>query len=158
MRRKFIVMGKTDLNEVKTAVDAIPQSIVNEIQNTLSASLDKCGLYYRIFSRRKSGDSAMEKIRRKGYADSNKKMQDLIGVRIALYFKDDIKFCQKLVGKTFSIDEENTVRDAADSSTFQAERLNLICKMPEDTINNLVSEIWQYLIDKTFELQKAGMK
>ena len=147
-------MRKPDLNEVKTAVDAIPQSIVNEIQKTLSDSLDKCGLYYRIFSRRKSGDSAMEKIRRKGYVDSGKKMQDLIGVRIALYFKDDIEFCQKLVGKDFSIDEENTVRDAADRSTFQAERLNLICRMPKDTISHLKSNgIWQYPIDKTFELQ-----
>ena len=144
-----------DKNELERHIDAIPLSTPNDLERDISKMLDRCGLYYRIFTRRKSSRSCIEKIVTKKYeeSESGKKMQDLIGVRIALYFKDDIPICRTIIENAFSIDQENSIIDEAESATFKAERLNLICKLPDNYINMFDASIWNYPIDKTFEVQ-----
>ena len=59
------------------------------LTDEISDSLSKCGLMYRIFSRVKTVDSIRHKLNVK-YADKKVKIQDMIGIRIVLYFQDDV--------------------------------------------------------------------
>ena len=68
-----------DIETLEQEVQSIPSSISKDIERNITTLFDKCGLYYRIFSRCKSGQSALEKIQQKRYDETGKKMQDLIG-------------------------------------------------------------------------------
>ena len=78
-------------------------------------------------------------------------MQDIIGVRIVLYFQDDIDICINILKKLFTID--NHEHDCLDTETFKPQRINYVFKMPTDImqIPNEISE--ECLIDNTFEVQ-----
>lgn len=140
-----------DKENLRQQVEMIPNSIVYELDREISRHFDKCGLYYRIFSRCKSAFSAISKIETKKYEETGRKMQDLIGVRIALYFKDDIDLCVDILQANYSVVE--VVRDEEISDKFSPMRLNLVCKMPERITEQFVPDIWQFPIDKTFEVQ-----
>lgn len=140
-----------DIETLEQEVQSIPSSISKDIERNITTLFDKCGLYYRIFSRCKSGQSALEKIQQKRYDETGKKMQDLIGVRIALYFKDDIDICIEILKSNYTVIE--TVRDEEKSNIFNPMRLNLVCQMPENIAEVLSPGLWEFPIDKTFEIQ-----
>lgn len=140
-----------DIETLEQEVQSIPSSIAKDIERNISSLFDKCGLYYRIFCRCKSGQSAAQKIKAKKYDENGKKMQDLIGVRIALYFKDDIDVCIEILKNNYTVIE--TVRDEEKSDTFSPMRLNLVCQMPESVSTSFSSNLWEFPIDKTFEIQ-----
>lgn len=140
-----------DIESLEREVQSIPPSISKDIERNISSLFDKCGLYYRIFCRCKSGPSAAQKIKTKKYDEIGKKMQDLIGIRIALYFKDDIDICVEILKNNYTVIE--TVRDEEKSDTFSPMRLNLVCQMPESVSAAFSSDLWEFPIDKTFEIQ-----
>lgn len=124
---------------------------VNQLQKTICKYLNKTGIFYRIFGRRKTSESIIRKIELKNYNQSNR-MQDLFGIRIALYFKDDISICRDLIEKKFEVVDIS--EDIQDKDHFKPTRLNYVCRIPskiKETINN---ELWSlYPIDDTFEIQ-----
>ena len=136
---------------LQTQIDSIPFSIVNEMEKEVSKHFNKCGLFYRIFSRSKSGNSAVKKIIEKDYEHKDKNMQDLIGVRIALYFKDDIELCVNIIENNFEV--LDIVRDTEKSDIFKPQRLNIVCQMPLNISQQFSPELWLFPIDKTFEIQ-----
>lgn len=142
-----------DIERLKQQVEAISSSIAHELERELSKHFDKCGLFYRVFSRSKSGTSTVRKIveKEEKYRNEGKKMQDLIGVRIALYFKDDVDLCVSIIKNNYSIIE--IVRDEEDSDTFRPMRLNIVCRMPDNIMRQFAPEIWAFPIDTTFEIQ-----
>lgn len=78
-------------------------------------------------------------------------MQDLIGVRIALYFKDDIDLCIEIIKNNYIVLE--IVRDEERTDLFSPVRLNIVCKMPTEICDNFSEDLWYYPIDDTFEIQ-----
>lgn len=142
-----------DKDFLEKQIGAISPAIAHELEREISQKFDKCGIFYRIFSRCKSAASTVEKLIKKEeeYKEKNKKMQDLIGVRVALYFKDDIDLCIKIIENCFNTVE--LVRDEEESEKFSPMRLNMVCKMPDSIISLFSSEIWEFPIDKTFEIQ-----
>lgn len=126
---------------------------VDEISKNIKKVLDKCGLYYRIFARRKSDDSTTKKLAAKPYCcETGYLMQDYIGVRIALYFHDDIIICKEIISKFFNVVGESITKH--DSKTFSPVILNLVCKIPEDALSLIDPELWEnYPFDQTFEIQ-----
>ncbi len=142
-----------DEEKLKQQVDAIPSSIAHQLERELSKNFDKCGLFYRAFSRCKSAPSTVSKLKEKEakYKNEGKKMQDLIGIRVALYFKDDIDLCIKIIGNNYSIVE--IVRDEENSDNFCPMRLNIVCRMPDTIKAQFAPEIWDFPIDATFEIQ-----
>jgi len=78
-------------------------------------------------------------------------MQDLIGVRIVLYFKDDVEVCTSIISQTFQVVE--IVKDKELIDTFHPVRLNLVCNMPDSVVREFDPAIWRYPVDKTFEIQ-----
>ena len=78
-------------------------------------------------------------------------MQDLIGIRIVLYFKSDIKLCEKLINQHFDVLDISKDKELTDK--FCPQRINYVCSLPEDVVNEFDPIIWTYPIDKSFEVQ-----
>ena len=95
------------------------ETVKNNIESRLKYSLERAGMYYRIFSRAKEVESIKRKLDEKGaeYRAKGKRMQDLIGVRVVFYFQDDVAiFHNKL--KSFDgynpQNESNSIRELND--------------------------------------------
>ena len=127
----------------------------NKLESQMFQHLNQCGLMFRLFSRVKTISSLHHKMQIKGdsYRAGKSLIQDMIGLRIVLYFQDDVDAlaffysCGEVVKS--SIDE-------FDSSTFRPQRLNLTCNLPaelvEDFRKSLPEELAPY-IDNTYEIQ-----
>ena len=74
-------------DQLKIDINRISISTIKELENDIKNYLDKCGLFYKVFVRIKTANSIIEKLEnRKKKNRQNYKLQDLVGVRIVLYF------------------------------------------------------------------------
>ena len=131
------------------------QTIANKLESQMFQHLNQCGLMFRLFSRVKTISSLHHKMQIKGenYKTGKSLIQDMIGLRIVLYFQDDVD----ALAFFYSCGEVvNSSIDEFDSSTFRPQRLNLTCKLPvefvEDFRKALPEEFATY-IDSTYEIQ-----
>jgi len=70
--------------DMERNIDSISISVIKSLEKELKSYLDKCGLFYKVFSRIKSSKSVYDKLdNRAKKGIKNYKMQDLIGIRIA---------------------------------------------------------------------------
>lgn len=135
-------------------------NIDRELKEQIKNKLIKTGMYFHIFARVKSCSSLCQKLRTKEqeYKEKNKKLQDLIGIRVVLYYVDDIPICQKIIESLFEVSKKDCAIDKPKIDEFKPKKLNLICRIPDsgddDYIERIPEELWDnYLIDKTFEVQ-----
>lgn len=129
----------------------IPETILRSIAGRLISGLEKCGLYYRLFTRTKTAASTRSKLLAKRYQEG-KKLQDLFGIRIVAYFQDDQAICRRIIEDRFSV--VSVTEDRPDPNTFSPTRLNLICKLPLACRQIMPSVIYDsYPIDNTVEIQ-----
>lgn len=129
--------------------------IKNAIEQQISDDLNRCGLMFRLFGRVKSTASLAHKMEWKGdsYRSGKKKIQDVIGLRIVLYFPDDVE----LLGLFFSCkDLVDAAVDVRSEDTFRPQRLNLVKPIPAHLVDafrqSLPAEYAPY-IDATYEVQ-----
>ena len=127
----------------------------DRLESQIYQHLNQCGLMFRLFSRVKTISSLHHKMQFKGegYRAGKTKIQDMIGLRIVLYFQDDVD------ALAFFYSCGDVVRssvDELDSSTFRPQRLILTCNLPvefvEDFRKALPEEYSEY-IDNTYEIQ-----
>lgn len=122
------------------------------LTDEISRLLSRCGLMYRIFSRVKTEESIRHKLEVK-YADKKVKIQDLIGIRIVVYFQDDVD----ALALYYSIgDIVKKSIDEYDSSTFRPQRLNITRRIPDSMIEEFTASIpkrYRDLVDLTYEVQ-----
>ena len=134
-------------------------NLEKDLEERLKKRLDKAGIYFHIFTRKKDPKSLCEKLIRKDekYRKENRKLQDLIGIRIVLYYADDIPICEKIVESIFHVRREDSEKDRPEIDEFKPVRLNLVCDIPEGEdrfVERIPQELWNdYRIDKTFEIQ-----
>lgn len=144
--------------------------IVNAIRNDVDRRIEKLGLFYRIFARGKSWSSIIHKIETKNYGDE-KKMQDIVGIRIVLYFIDDVGIVYDILRSMPNfVGESNSDKDIREldkkeslsigklaDKLFMPQRLNLVFRMDETQTSNLLMALFDYpdfnLIDNTYEVQ-----
>lgn len=125
-----------------------------QLQKRISDRLDSCGFMYRIFARKKKMESIKLKMHNKlvqKYIPNSEKMQDLVGVRITLYFRDDIDICINALNSLF--DFVGCEHDVQDEQTFKPQRINYVYRIPRDIYSvpdNLSDKCY---IDNTFEVQ-----
>lgn len=142
------------------------QLIEKQIHQKIVDELNKVGLLYKIFIRTKTTKSISEKIHRKiqegsPYEKNGKKIQDVIGVRIVTYFKDDIDLVKLILNNKFLFIGEEI--DELELTVFKPKRTNIICQFNQfqtDLLNdvNTVTEKSHFeIIDNTFELQLRTM-
>ena len=143
-------------NTMLTEISSLPPNIEKELQKNVSQLMDRSRLFYRVFVRTKSAPSVKHKfteheLRGDSYGKS-KKMQDIVGARIALYFKDDVEICRRLIETAYEV--VNVSEDMEDKSNFMPKRLNYVCQLPADVRDLFSPEFFKkYPIDDTFELQ-----
>ena len=129
--------------------------IESDLRNTIESQIRRSGIMYRLFSRVKEQYSIEEKIERKGYTNSEKLMQDIVGFRIVTYFNDDVKTLYNFFEKFFS--GSVGVYDNPNADQFKPLRKNLICPFDEYNLKifndiKIVENIFEY-VDCTFEVQ-----
>ena len=122
------------------------EEIKDCILNDLSRRMTQSGIMFRIFGRAKSVRSLEHKMQIKGDKyRAGAKIQDMIGVRIVLYFSEDVEAMEIFL-----------CNDHLDVSTFRPQRLNLVKKIPEKYLEDfhaaLPKEYAPYL-DDTYEIQ-----
>ena len=109
-------------DEIKQKV-FVPAIVEQEIRQNISGILDKCGIFYRVFSRIKSASSLAHKFSTEKYG-TDKKIQDLVGIRINLYFQDDIEICKELIEEMYELAEPSWSTTESSDSNFEAAKIN----------------------------------
>lgn len=137
-------------DEQKFIIDSINPSILKSIEGTISRKLDKAALFYRLFFRLKTPHSTKRKLS-SGKYNKEKKIQDMVGGRIILYFIDDIPICRKLIEQLFTVVDIS--EDPPKEDEFKPARLNYVCKLTETDMSMFHSLLWDMPIDNTFEIQ-----
>lgn len=134
------------------------EEIALRIRNAISEVFDNSGIYYRIFSRVKTDSSLTEKLGRGGYGfgAGKKRIQDLIGLRIVLYYNDDLYIGQKIMQDTFLMvgKWEKTEKQ---EDQFAASKTNGVFRIPEEFMTNYQIPTDILPVDETFELQFRTM-
>lgn len=130
----------------------IQKNVVKSIEKELS----RIGILYRIFYRVKNLHSLDSKINKnpEKYSISGKKIQDLFGIRIVLYFSEDIAITQEAITNIFEFDCHSSSIDQLGEKNFSAVRHNLIFKLGSDLEKEFHSCFDKLLpLDSTFEVQ-----
>ncbi len=144
-------MVELSYEELNRDVARILPSTIRDLEMHLKSYLDKCGLFYKCFCRVKSANSVCDKIQRKNYLFTKKKLQDLIGIRIVVYFKNDIRLCEKIIEQHFEV--LDVTKDEEKTEVFRPQRINYVCRLPQKMVKNFDSNLWNYPIDQSFEVQ-----
>ena len=133
---------------MQTTLEKISAQITSDITDSLTRS----GLMFRIFSRVKADYSVNKKIKSK-YAGTKSKLHDMIGIRIVVYFQDDVD----VLALYYSVgDVVKKAIDELDSSTFCPQRLNITSRIPSEMVDDFVSALPEDIrdyIDTTYEIQ-----
>lgn len=126
--------------------------VLATLESLLKEKLDNFGIYYRIFSRVKTGASIENKLSQERYVKNpDKKIRDLFGVRIILYYQDDIPVCQKIFN-----DMLMNIRwkaSESDTNTFDAMKNNGTFELPGFIRQIVMPELEGLRIEPTFEVQ-----
>ena len=152
-------------------------TLVDNLCGPLESYLNKAGIYYRIFARRKSFGSIKKKLdqKRSEYQEKGKKMQDFVGIRIVFYFQDDVEIFHNKLKTMFGYDPANESNTNAEleeinalrqqieqheefkplasmfplhDKVFMPQRLNIVMRIPSQLENLMMSEIPAELSDE----------
>lgn len=129
--------------------------VLKQLQDSIEKDLARVGLLFRVFSRSKDDHSLEQKINRSPgkYSPNGKMIQDLFGIRIALYFPDDLDIAQTAIKNSFSFYESSSTIDLPSNDTFSATRCNLIFKLSDELSDQSETLKTYDIIDNTFEVQ-----
>lgn len=129
--------------------------IADDIRRQIDDALSGVGILFRVFARGKDSDSIKKKLGRdpEKYSNNGKLIQDIIGVRVALYFPDDIPIVKSILESKFELDTLASTIDKPDRDQFSVTRYNLIFKLPGDQAINFNRTKGGAPLDATFEVQ-----
>jgi len=148
--KKILSSGILQENKLK--------EIAERIQDAIGEIFDNSGIYYRIFYRIKTEKSLSEKLTRDGYGigKDKKRMQDLIGLRIVLYYSDDLHIGQKIMQDTFLM-VGGWEKTEQQEDQFAASKINGVFRIPEEFMDNYQIPVDVLPVDNVFELQFRTM-
>ncbi len=132
------------------SLERICKIITTQVEDELS----RVGIFFRIFSRVKSDVSFNNKLDSKGagyYDGINKLIQDIIGIRIILYFSDDIPLVYEYLKSRYVFVDETI--DKNEETKFAPTRINLIFGYPQELKKEFCDLVDEPLIDQTYEVQ-----
>ncbi len=135
--------------ELETSV-RIPFKVESELKYNITELLNRCGIFHTIISRRKTATSLEHKFRSGKYG-GEKKIQDIVGIRVILYYQDDITICRHLFDEAFG--EGDWVTSENDDDSFTATKTNGVFRLPDYLIDQINPSAWDMSIDQTFEIQ-----
>lgn len=130
------------------------EGIGDRLEEDIRGILERAGIYFRIFNRAKTPFSIAQKLEKQGYGfgENEKKMQDLLGLRVVVYYQDDMEIIRTILEKTFRQIGEWSKTDNTEEE-FKASKLNGVFRIPEEYQRVYDGDISFLPIDVTFEVQ-----
>lgn len=145
------------MNGEKESLDSIKQlnrktltSICGRLEATIVRTLKEAGVYHQVLSRVKTENSIYRKMKWGNYG-GEKRIQDIIGIRIILYFQDDIRICEEIMTDLFGPAAWAKSHNGVDE--FKPSKRNGVFRLPGEYAEDLNKHFDTYYFDKTFELQ-----
>lgn len=129
------------------------EALLKSLEAAIAPSLLSAGLLFRLFGRVKTIDSIKRKDKLKGYSGSDRKMQDLFGIRIVLYFSDDEDIASSIITDKFQQISSASQVDSPAENHFGVRRNNFILQLPDDIVKASRVLADHSFIDPTFEVQ-----
>lgn len=130
------------------------ERLIQSLANDISDLLNSTGIFNRVFQRLKSSSSIEKKINNKKnqYDNNKKKMQDIFGIRVTVYFADDEELAINLLkNKYIELPDDHSI-DKFDDDRFGPTRCNMIFRLPN--VYSESSQVFNHTyIDNTFEVQ-----
>lgn len=125
------------------------------VRREIESIANKAGLLCRVFARGKSVKSLQSKIDREQgkYSVGGRLIQDAIGIRVALYFEEDVDIVADLISSSFEVDTIASTVDSHANDQFNVTRHNLILTVPDQYIEDMQRTIGTLPVDTTFEVQ-----
>ena len=121
--------------------------------NTLVTKLNNAGIYFNSTSRIKSESSLLHKLETGKYSmqEGGRKIQDIIGIRINLFYLEDMDICEKILEETFLLDNWSKTKN--EENKFEAQKCNGVFRIPSKYLRNIPASVWTKPFDQTFEVQ-----
>ena len=121
--------------------------------NTLVTRLNNAGIYFNSTSRIKSESSLLHKLETGKYSmqEGGRKIQDIIGIRINLFYLEDMDICEKILEETFLLDNWSKTKN--EENKFEAQKCNGVFRIPSKYLRNIPASVWNKPFDQTFEVQ-----
>lgn len=121
--------------------------------NTLITKLNNAGIYFNSTSRIKSESSLLHKLETGKYSmqEGGRKIQDIIGIRINLFYLEDMDICEKILEETFLLDNWSKTKN--EENKFEAQKCNGVFRIPSKYLRNIPASVWNKPFDQTFEVQ-----
>jgi len=131
------------------------EHIAAEMRREIEDLLSGVGILFRVFARGKDELSLNSKLMREPgkYQIGGRLIQDSIGVRIALYFPDDIPIVKSILESRFRIDSSASTIDRPERDQFSVTRYNLVFRLPGEHADNFYRIKGDAPLDSTFEVQ-----
>jgi ppGpp synthetase/RelA/SpoT-type nucleotidyltranferase len=129
--------------------------IAEEVRREIEDLLSSVGILFRVFARGKDPVSLELKINREPnkYQLEGKLIQDVIGIRVALYFSEDIPIVKSILESRFQLDKGASTIDRPHSDQFSVTRYNLIFRLKDELADGFVKLKGNAPLDSTFEVQ-----
>ena len=130
------------------------EGIGERLEEDIAGILNRTGLYFRVFNRAKTPSSIAQKLNKEGYGfgEGEKKLQDLIGLRIVVYYQDDMDIIRTIMERTFRRVGEWSKTESTNEE-FKASKLNGVFRIPEEYQRIYSGNFSEFPIDRTFEVQ-----
>lgn len=121
--------------------------------NTLVTKLNNAGIYFNSTSRIKSESSLLHKLETGKYSmqEGGRKIQDIIGIRINLFYLEDMDICEKILEETFLLDNWSKTKN--EENKFESQKCNGVFRIPSKYLRNIPASVWNKPFDQTFEVQ-----
>jgi ppGpp synthetase/RelA/SpoT-type nucleotidyltranferase len=136
-------------------IERIARSVASEIEDEIA----KAGIFYRIFFRckdPKSLNSKVNAITKEGevkYNGTSKFLRDIIGIRVNLYFADDLNIVTNYIKEKYQSRFIEETIDQNKTTEFKPTRINIIYSLPDDCKAEFREVVPDNRIDSVFELQ-----
>lgn len=130
------------------------EGIGERLEEDIGNILNRAGIYFRIFYRAKTPFSIAQKLEKGGYGfdDHEKKLQDLVGLRVVVYYYDDMNIIRSVLEETFRRVGEWSKTDTTEEE-FKASKLNGVFRIPDEYQRVYNGDISCIPAELTFEVQ-----
>lgn len=128
--------------------------VAESLRRNIDNDLTSLGLLCRVFGRAKAAASLRRKLSASPgkYAVGGRLVQDLVGIRVVLYFPEDLQIVEEILRSSYECDDASCTIDTPVANVFSVTRHNLIFRLPSE-FDRDVQHLGALPVDRTFEVQ-----
>jgi ppGpp synthetase/RelA/SpoT-type nucleotidyltranferase len=129
--------------------------VADSLRREIEQELMSLGLLCRVFGRGKSLVSLRAKLESTPgkYTPGGKLVQDAIGLRVVVYFPEDVQIVERILRLKFECDDLSSNIDRPTDSVFSVSRYNLIFRLPSAYFRDVEAPSAELPVDRAFEVQ-----